>query len=127
MLCRLKILERKQERIKDIGFIDPYYNHEVTVQEKPHEVEENFLRALSKQHQFWENVVFLQLQVSVTFLYTFCFAYSKLINYLIDELCVRRFHFILLVIEVDVGIVRFMDSKRKDPQIWADMSAILQR
>ena len=56
---------------------------------------------------------------------TFCFAYSRLS--VIDELCVRRFHFILLVIQVDEGVVLVMDSKRKDPKMWADLSEMLQR
>ena len=51
MLCRLKILQRKQGRIKDIGFIDPNVNHEKTVQLCPADVEENFLTTLMKQHQ----------------------------------------------------------------------------
>ena len=72
-----------------------------------------------------ENTISLQLQVSVTVLYTFCFAYSMLS--VIDELCVRMFHFILLVIQVDEGVVLVMDSKRKDPEMWADLSKMLQR
>ena len=51
MLCRLKILQIKQGRLKDIGFIDPNVNHELTVQVKPQDVEENLLRALMKQHK----------------------------------------------------------------------------
>jgi len=55
-----------------------------------------------------------------TVLYTsFCFAYSMLS--VIDELCVRRFHFILLVIQFDTGKVLVMDSARKDPEMWADL------
>jgi hypothetical protein len=45
----------------------------------------------------------------------------------IDELCVRRFHFILLVIQFDAGKVLVMDSLRKDPEMWADLKKILQR
>ena len=50
MLCRLKILQRKQGRTKDIGFIDPNVNHEKMVQLLPADVEENFLTAFMKQH-----------------------------------------------------------------------------
>ena len=60
--------------------------------------------------------------MSVTVLYTFCFAYSKLS--VIDELCVRRFHHILLIIEVDVGRVEVMDSKKLALDEWADMQAM---
>jgi len=58
-------------------------------------------------------------------LYTFDFAYSMLS--VIDELCVRRFHFILLIIQVDQGIVLVMDSKRKNHEMWADLIEMLQR
>ena len=71
------------------------------------------------------STISLQLQVSVTVLYTFCFAYSMLS--VIDELCVRRFHFILLVIQFDAGKVLVMDSLRKDSEMWADLKKILQR
>ena len=47
MLCRLKILQIKQGRIKDdVGFIDPYVNNEAVLQLKPDDVEDNLLRAL---------------------------------------------------------------------------------
>ena len=52
MLCRLKILQIKQGRIKDdVGFIDPYVNNEAVLQLKPDDVEDNLLRALVNQHQ----------------------------------------------------------------------------
>jgi hypothetical protein len=71
------------------------------------------------------NTIYLQFHVSVTVLYTFCFAYSILS--VIDELCVRSFHFILLVIQFDAGEVLVMDSKHKDPKMRADLSEMLQR
>jgi hypothetical protein len=47
----------------------------------------------------------------------------------IDELCiyVRRFHFILLIIEPEAGIVEVMDSKSKPLAARGDMADILQR
>jgi hypothetical protein len=56
----------------------------------------------------------------------FGFAYSRLSN-VIDELCVRRFHFILLFIKLDGGVVTVLDSRRKEPNLWAVMSEMLQR
>ena len=56
---------------------------------------------------------------------SFCFAYSRLS--VIDELCVRRFHFILLAIQLDAGLVIVLDSRRKEPKEWADMSQMLQK
>ena len=71
------------------------------------------------------NTISLQLRVSVSVLYIFYFAYSKLS--VLTELCVRRYHYILLIIQVQSGIVEVMDPKSNDPELWADMSAMLQR
>ena len=51
------------------------------------------------------------------------------VNYsnVIDELCVHRFHFILLSIKFDGGVVTVLDSRRKDPKDYTDMSAMLQK
>jgi hypothetical protein len=69
------------------------------------------------------NTLSLQLPVSVTVLCIFGFAYSRLS--VIDELCVRRFHFILLSIKLDRAVVTALDSRRKDQKEWADMSEML--
>ena len=45
----------------------------------------------------------------------------------IDELCVRRFQFILLIILPDKGLVEVMDPKRNDLETWADMDEMLKR
>jgi hypothetical protein len=45
----------------------------------------------------------------------------------IDDLCVRRFHFILLIIRVDEGKVLIMDALRKKPEEWKDLRDMLQR
>ena len=55
----------------------------------------------------------------------FCFAYSRLS--VIDELCVRRFNFILLVIQLDAGVVTVLDSRRKVATEFADMIEMLQK
>ena len=41
--------------------------------------------------------------------------------------CVRRYHFILLEIKLERGVVIVLDSKRKDPQEYADMTEMLQK
>ena len=41
--------------------------------------------------------------------------------------CVRRFHFILLQIKLDQGVVTVLDSRRKDPQDYADMTEMLEK
>jgi len=44
-----------------------------------------------------------------------------------DELCVRRFHFILLVIQPDSGKVLVMDPQRNDHNKWANFKLMIQR
>ena len=39
----------------------------------------------------------------------------------------RRFHFILLEIKLDGGVVIVLDSRQKDPQEYADMTEMLQK
>ena len=39
----------------------------------------------------------------------------------------RRFHFILLFIKLDGAVVTVLDSRRKDPKDYADMTAMLQK
>ena len=63
--------------------------------------------------------------MSVTVLYTFYFAYSMLT--VIDDLCVRRFHFILLDIQLEEGKVTVLDSRRKEARDYADMIEMLQK
>ena len=41
--------------------------------------------------------------------------------------CVRSFHYILLEIKLEKGIVTVFDSKRKDPEEYADMTQMLDR
>ena len=40
---------------------------------------------------------------------------------------VRGFHYILLVIEPDTGVVEVMDSKSKSLAAWGDMADILHK
>jgi Ca2+/Na+ antiporter len=66
------------------------------------------------------NTIFLQLQVSVTVLYTLLFL-------LLDVKCnswvmhVRMYHFILLVIQSYKGRVEVVDSKHKSLEPWGGM------
>ena len=41
--------------------------------------------------------------------------------------CVRSFHYILLEIKLEQGIVTVLDSRRKDPKKYADMTEILEK
>jgi hypothetical protein len=46
---------------------------------------------------------------------------------IIDSLCVCSFHFILLIIVPDEGIVKVMDPGRRSMDEWKDMQECLQR
>ena len=41
--------------------------------------------------------------------------------------CVCSFHYILLQIKLEQGLVTVLDSRRKDPQEYADMIEILEK
>ena len=41
--------------------------------------------------------------------------------------CVRSFHYILLEIKLEQGVVTVLDSRRKDPQDYADMTQMLEK
>ena len=71
------------------------------------------------------NTLSLQLQVCVTVFCIFCFADSRLS--VIDELCARSFHFILLAIQLDEGAVTVLDSRRKEATEYANMIEMLQK
>ena len=45
----MKILECKRGRIYDIGFVDPYFVHQKTLQKWPIETENNLVKALRFQ------------------------------------------------------------------------------
>ena len=41
--------------------------------------------------------------------------------------CMRSFHYILLEIKLEPGVVTVLDSRRKDPQVYADMAEMLKK
>ena len=41
--------------------------------------------------------------------------------------CVRSFHYILLEIKLEQGLVNVLDSRQKDPEDYADMSKMLEK
>ena len=41
--------------------------------------------------------------------------------------CMRSFHYILLEIKLEQGVVNVLDSRREDPQTYADMTKILNK
>ncbi|KAK1660581.1 hypothetical protein QYE76_048740 [Lolium multiflorum] len=97
--CLMKKLEYKRGKLLPLGFIDPNTVHEVTVRQYPKDTEDNIVMFLEKQAD----------KEDIFFPYNF------------------NFHFILLIIDLHLGVVNVMDSKRKEYAEWADMAAILQR
>ena len=41
--------------------------------------------------------------------------------------CMRSFHYILLEIKLEQGVVTALDSRRKDPQDYANMTQMLEK
>ena len=41
--------------------------------------------------------------------------------------CVRSYHYILLEIKLEQGVVIVLDSRRKDPQDYANMTQMLEK
>ena len=41
--------------------------------------------------------------------------------------CARSYHYILLEIRLEQGVVTVLDSKRKDPKEYEDMTEILKK
>ncbi|KAK1670452.1 hypothetical protein QYE76_058611 [Lolium multiflorum] len=97
--CLMKKLECKRGKLLPLGFMDPDTVHEVTVRDFAKDTEDNMVMFLVKQANKEE----------IFFPYNF------------------KFHFILLIIDLHKGVVKVMDSKRKEYAEWADMAVILQR
>ena len=41
--------------------------------------------------------------------------------------CMRNFHYIRLEIKLEQGVVTVLDSRRKDPQDYVDMTQMLEK
>ena len=120
----MKILQCKIGQIYDIGFIDPNFVHETSLKDFCIETENNLIKALSffetkREIIFPYNFKWVLLSSHILF----CFLDVKCI---IDDLCVRSFHFILLIIKPDKVVVQVMHSRRKPIEKWTDMQECLQ-
>ena len=96
------------------------------VQNRVKDTEENFLQYLLR-HQNKAKILFPYNFKWVLLSCAYSVSLTRGYSNVIDELCVRRFHFILLEIKLDGGAVTILDPSRKDPQEYADMTAMLQR
>jgi hypothetical protein len=119
----------KKNGIYDIGFIDPYYIHEKTVKNpKTRKTTEDCLYDALLFNQTKREILFpYNFEWVLLSLYTFFFAYWFDVKCVIDELCLRRHHFILLVIHPDKARVQVMDSLRRDLDKWANLQKLLQK
>ena len=41
--------------------------------------------------------------------------------------CMRRYHYVLLEIKLERGLVTVLDSRRKDPETYVDMTEMLSK
>ena len=68
--------------------------------------------------------------MSVTVVCIFGFPYYSsevIVMSLTSYACVRRYHYILLEIKLERGLVTVLDSRRKDPSTYADMTEMLSK
>ena len=121
----------KRRRIYDIGFIDTYYIHEKTVRHESKTIRKNTEECLYDALLFNQNkreILFpYNFEWVLLALYTFFFAYWFDVKCVIDELCLRSSHFILLVIHPDKARVQVMDSLRRDLDKWVNLQKLLQK
>ena len=120
----------RKRGIYDIGFIDPYYIHEKTLsgsEQQAVDTENNLVEALRFNENKREILFPYNFEWVLLSLYTFFFAYWFDVKGVIDELCLRRHHFILLIIHPDKARVQVMDSLRRDLDKWADLQKLLQK
>ena len=121
------MLECKRSRRYDVGFIDPYIINEYTLKNHPKDVEEDLYRFLT-EHNFVKEILFPYnfkwVFISCTH---FIFAYSMSYICMYAYVNVRRFHWILLNIQVDNSLVEVHDSLSWDQEKWSDMKAMLRK
>ena len=68
--------------------------------------------------------------MSVTVVCIFGFPYYSsevIVMELMSYACVRGYHYILLEIKLERGLVTVLDSRRKDPKSYADMTEMLSK
>ena len=128
ILCRLKIAESKKREIGDIGFINTNLIDATEVKYRAEDTEANLLRSLVIN----ENKDIILFPYNFKWVLLSC-AYSVSLinpgygNVIDDYACMRSFHYILLEIKLQQGLVTVLDSRRKDPQEYADMTQMLEK
>ena len=94
-------------------------------QKKPKETEDNLVQSL----KYFSNRREILFPYNFEWVLLSCthFVFALLDVKLFDSLCLCSFHFILLIISVDEGVVKVMDSKRTPLGNWANMQECLQK
>ena len=128
LLCRIKIRECKR-KIYSVGFIDPDKVNIYSLTTKPDETASNLQRFLTEQH-FCDHILFpYNFQwgsYSVVHIH-FCLLDVKC-NWWVTDVYINvcRFHWILLDIQVDKGIVEVMDPLKRPLEEFRSMQDMLQ-
>ena len=125
----MKIAELKKRQVGDIGFINTYLIDATEVKFHAVETEANLLRSFEiNEHKdiilFPYNFKWVLLSCGI-FGFLISPGYSNVI--LMSYACVRSYHYILLEIKLEKGVVTVLDSKRKDPKEYADMTEMLEK
>jgi len=129
LLCRMKIRECKR-KIYSVGFIDPDKVHIQSLTTKPDETEQNLLRFLAEQN-FCDHILFPYNfkwgSYSVVHIH-FCLLDVKC-NWWVTDVYINvcRFHWILLNIQVDKGIVEVMDPLKRPMEEFRSMQDMIQK
>ena len=124
------IAELKKRQVGDIGFINTYLIDAIEVEFHAENTEANLLRSLViNEHKdiilFPYNFKWVLLSCGIIRFPFISPGYSNVI--LMNYACVRSFHYILLEIKLEQGVVTVLDSRRKDPHDYADITAMLQK
>ena len=121
----MKLQEIKNSGRGDIGFIDPYVINDKMLEDPLYtlETERNLLMFLTEQHYCNEILFPYRFKwVLLSSAYFYYYPYSML-----SVIHVRRFHWILLNIHVESGVVDIMDSMDKPTEEYKNMTTTLHR
>ena len=125
--CRMKVQECQRKGYYHVGFIDPYNIHEESVRKWPNRIENNILRALHKQNTC-QYILFPYNFEWFFNLFLLHYIYVYIYPTFLIHICVwNRFHWILLIIEIDRCRVRVYDSLRKPTYYYQDLINIIQK
>ena len=133
LLCRLKIIECRSNKMFNVGFVDPDKVHHDTVKNNAKETGGNLLRFIGEQ-SFCDSILFpynyrWESYWSVVHIQFFLLDVKcnswRIYIYIYINMC--SFHWILLNIQVDKGIVEVRDPLSRGLEGFRDLQHLLQR